>query len=422
MADRYIVAAGNWSSTSVWATSSGGAPGASVPGTGDNVFLDAASGAVTSTITTITVGSVDCTGFTGTLAGTQALTLDGAGGVFKLNATMSYTRSGATTFQAASGTTQVTLAGKTLGAVTINGASLTVETLDAFACGAMALTAGTFDVNGGGVAMTSLSATTNNTRVINMGTAGWTISGSGTVWNLTNLPSVTINRETCTDITFSNNGSLIFVTGAKTYPKFIVSASPSNAPFSISGTGATIAEIVATAPRTILFPGGGTTTIETASTFVGSPTDRLFIGSGTTGTAATIANGTTGTREHDYLVVKDITFSGSITHRMGRHSIDLGGNSATGGGTMTFTSTVTHKVDGTTLDKDGSALGSCEVVLFKKLASGDAEMVSRGTSHASTGAFTLDAYDTDTQHYVVSRKTGSPNVHDVSDYVTPVSI
>lgn len=40
MANRYLVATGNWNSTSVWSTTSGGAPGASVPGTSDVAIID----------------------------------------------------------------------------------------------------------------------------------------------------------------------------------------------------------------------------------------------------------------------------------------------------------------------------------------------------------------------------------------------
>ncbi len=38
-ADRYLVATGNWNSTSVWASSPTGGTGASVPGTGDVAFI-----------------------------------------------------------------------------------------------------------------------------------------------------------------------------------------------------------------------------------------------------------------------------------------------------------------------------------------------------------------------------------------------
>ena len=53
MADRYWVGGtANWDGTAgtKWATTSGGAGGASVPTAADNVFFDAASGAVTVTV------------------------------------------------------------------------------------------------------------------------------------------------------------------------------------------------------------------------------------------------------------------------------------------------------------------------------------------------------------------------------------
>ena len=39
-ADRYSVASGNWNATSTWSATSGGAPGASVPVAGDNVYIE----------------------------------------------------------------------------------------------------------------------------------------------------------------------------------------------------------------------------------------------------------------------------------------------------------------------------------------------------------------------------------------------
>ena len=39
-ANRFSVASGNWNSTSTWATTSGGSPGASVPGINDDVFVE----------------------------------------------------------------------------------------------------------------------------------------------------------------------------------------------------------------------------------------------------------------------------------------------------------------------------------------------------------------------------------------------
>jgi hypothetical protein len=72
MANRYWVGgSGTWdaSNTANWSSTSGGAGGQSVPTTADNVFFDAASGAVTITLGYIAQAlTLTMTGFTGTLA------------------------------------------------------------------------------------------------------------------------------------------------------------------------------------------------------------------------------------------------------------------------------------------------------------------------------------------------------------------
>lgn len=79
MANRYAVASGNWSATSVWSDSDGGAPGSSAPVDGDNVYLTATSGAITVTLTALgACTTLTCTGYTGTLAfGIYLLTVAG---------------------------------------------------------------------------------------------------------------------------------------------------------------------------------------------------------------------------------------------------------------------------------------------------------------------------------------------------------
>jgi hypothetical protein len=79
MADRYWVGGtANWDGTAgtKWATSSGGAGGASVPSSADDVFFSVLSTG-TCTIATGNTGakSINCTGFLGTIAGTGAITV-----------------------------------------------------------------------------------------------------------------------------------------------------------------------------------------------------------------------------------------------------------------------------------------------------------------------------------------------------------
>jgi len=80
MADRYWVAGGtgNYNSSTNWSATSGGASGASVPTAVDNVFFNASSGAGTATINVASsCANLNLTGFTGTLAFTNALTVNG---------------------------------------------------------------------------------------------------------------------------------------------------------------------------------------------------------------------------------------------------------------------------------------------------------------------------------------------------------
>lgn len=95
MANRYWVAGGdgNWNSTTNWSTASGGASGASVPGSSDAAILNASSGSGTVTLDiSPTIQTLTCTGFTGTLAfGTNTISLNSTGTIFTGATTMTVT-------------------------------------------------------------------------------------------------------------------------------------------------------------------------------------------------------------------------------------------------------------------------------------------------------------------------------------------
>lgn len=76
-------------------------------------------------------------------------------------------------------------------------------------------------------------------------------------------------------------------------------------------------------------------------------------------------------------------------------------------------------LSGVTKDKDGAALGSCDVFLLKEMSGGnDFKQVGNTTSNVSTGAYSFTVpNDSDARFLVIARKADSPHVFDVTDWV-----
>jgi hypothetical protein len=94
MATKYWVGGnGNWSSLTNWRTTSGGAVVTTAPGSADAAVLDANSSTSVVTVdSNITIQTLTCTGFTGTLAfGTNTISLNSTGTVFTGATTMTVT-------------------------------------------------------------------------------------------------------------------------------------------------------------------------------------------------------------------------------------------------------------------------------------------------------------------------------------------
>ena len=94
MATKYWVGGnGNWSSVTNWRTTSGGAVITTAPGSADAAVLDANSSTSVVTVdSNITIQTLTCTGFTGTLAfGTNTISLNSTGTIFTGATTMTVT-------------------------------------------------------------------------------------------------------------------------------------------------------------------------------------------------------------------------------------------------------------------------------------------------------------------------------------------
>jgi hypothetical protein len=206
LADRYFVggnASNSWNATSPtnWAATSGGANNQSIPGPSDNVFLDANSPSSTIAGATITVRSLDCTGFTNTLTSSSVLFIAGGNVVCRLVPEMTYTLSGGSLiFTGTSGFVDLTTAGKTV-SVSKTGAGGTLRFQDDVnATGTLTLTSGTIDANNKNVTVPRFSSSNTNTRFLFMRSGTWTLTeaASATVWDTSTSTGLTVHQGTST--------------------------------------------------------------------------------------------------------------------------------------------------------------------------------------------------------------------------------
>jgi hypothetical protein len=201
-ADRYWVGGtGNWDNTTThWSATSGGASGASVPTSVDNVFFNAASGTgFLVNIATVAANCLDLTMSNSTMSmtGTVGLNIYGSA---TFAAGMSNSFTGAIGFYA-------TTTGKT---ITMNGVSLasTIQILgvgggwqlqDAFVTSSnVNFSAGTFDTNNQSVSSTTFTTAAIG-KTLRLGTTTWTLTGnSSTLWSWTTNSSSFIDGRRAT--------------------------------------------------------------------------------------------------------------------------------------------------------------------------------------------------------------------------------
>lgn len=381
MANRYWVGGTAFWDGNVgtkWATTDGGASGASVPTSADDVFFTAkpaptwqASTAyiltnivspvtgngfhyecttagttgsteptwptvVGNTVTdgtvvwtcrsaTVTIGvsntgakSINCTGFTGTITGTAAITVAGS---VTLVAGMTYTHTGTVTF---SGTGTLTTAGKTFSAVTVNGVGITLTLGDALNMSARTLTVtqGTFDTANYNVTAGVLSSSNSNTRTITLGSSTFTATSSTTV-EFSTSTNLTFNAGTSSLSNGSN--SVVFNGGGQTFYNVSFTIAGATA-HSITGAN-TFNNLSLTASATGLtrLSISADQTVNGTFTCAGSSAvQRGFVRSDTIGTSRTITAATLTATDCDF---RDITIAGGAAGTAPTRAGDCGGNS-----------------------------------------------------------------------------------------------
>jgi len=324
MADRYWVGGtANWDGTAgtKWATTSGAAGGASVPTTADDVFFDASSTGPC-TIATGNTGakSINCTGFTGTITGTAAISV--AGNITKV-AAMTWSHTGKVTI---TGSGTLINAGKTFGGgLDINGTGITVELGDAYPGGTMILISGTFTTNNYNVTCAEFSVSGTATKVINAGSSTISVSSSG--------GAIGFGSSLNTFLTFNAGTSQINLVSQNT---FLQGGGQTfyNVSFTSISSGTRVINgpntfnnlsLTASATGVSQFSIGDNQTVNGTFTCAGtSATQRAFVRSSTIGTTRTITANAISANDCDF---RDITLAGTAAGASPTRAGDCGGNS-----------------------------------------------------------------------------------------------
>jgi hypothetical protein len=344
VASRYWVGGGsstNWSATAStnWAATSGGAGNQSVPTTTDDVFFDAVSPSPSVLSANITVRSVNCTGYTGTITHNSGVTLTintGSTTSFLLESGMTYTAAAATslvTFTHTSGTADVTSGGKRLGGLTVNGAGGTTRLLDAlrtdlFATSALTITSGVFNANNFNVTTTLFTGSGSTTRTLTMGSGTWTVgtlaAAGATIWNLGTTTNLTFNKDTANIVVGSNgiSGVKSFTAGSLTYNGLTIDANTGQCVVSMS-TG-TYSSLSVGAGNLIEILNGNTLTVSAAFDVTGTAANPCGFKSNSDGSTASLSV-PSGTCNFTWCHFRNVAHAGGATF-LATNSFNMGGN------------------------------------------------------------------------------------------------
>ncbi len=250
MANRYrIGSSNNWANAGNWSTTSGGAGGASVPGTSDIAIIDGNTPA--STITLSANGG--CGGLIWnpsnivrwSRSSDQYLGIGASGADFQQAVSLNSVANVATErlfiFNNGCVVTSVAQLPCTVGfdaGATLGG------NLDIL-YGAIFSGVGTFNAAGYNISAASYTLVGSNVT-LTMGSGTWTATGSGTVWNMTSLLALNANTSTL-KFTDTSASTKTIIGGGKTYNIIELAG---NAAYSFSTSGLTAALLKATGAYT----------------------------------------------------------------------------------------------------------------------------------------------------------------------------
>jgi phage baseplate assembly protein gpV len=280
---RYAVAPGNWSSTAVWSTTSGGATGASVPLPQDTAVFDASTGPGTYTFNVSNIGGVDASA-----CGARVLTLPAPINVYKsfiLSPALTFTHNTYQILFLGAGSNTINTATKQIYYAYIGGNYTLAGDLSLVSN--LLLNGGVFVANGKNVTCAYVDVNLNtfywDSLTVYMGSGTWRLTNSGTCWSYV---SGSLFTETSTiEIAASAASTYTFAGGGQTYYGFLVSGSTGASTVAITGNNTfnTISSTKSNA-YTLRFTNGQTTTVTNWSV------------NGTAGNIITIISASAGSR------------------------------------------------------------------------------------------------------------------------------
>jgi hypothetical protein len=342
---RYWVGGtGNWSDTARWSTGSGGASGASVPRSHDDVVFDSLSNATayTATVNAVT-GGIRCKALTiagpasgnVTLAGSTAIV--GIHGNVTLPATgLTRTYTGAITLSGSTSGLTLTTNGVVLASsIDVNGVSSEWALGSAIDIGNSTITIinGLFDFDTYNFTASSISSNNAHSRTLDFGSGTVALSASTPInfgTTETNAANLTVTAGTAqincsaSSPTFSGNGKIFYNVAFTSTSAGTVTINGANSFNNLSFTGITSAGlkvISVTANQTIT----GTFTCSAGT----NATMRHFVRSDTLGTTRTLTCAAVSLTDVDF---RDITVAGAAAPATGTRIGDCKGNSG-----VTFT-------------------------------------------------------------------------------------
>ena len=352
MPDRYWVSGGNgsYNSTTNWSATSGGASGASVPTSVDNVFFNASSGSGTVTITpSSNCANLVLTGFTGTLSLTNNFLVNGT--VLNLG-TGGYTVSGANNLVLVTSMTATSNGTTFTGNLNI-ASNITLTLADNFTLtgnlifsqtGTCTINGNTFNV-GSNLTFTANGVVTGTTSFVYNGTGTWSHTGFTTNGVLRN--NFTIN--TAGILTLGAN--VRYGTGILTYTAGTVVTTGSNLTILTSATlttnGISWNDITSSGTTTITL--GSNLTLTGTLNIVSAATLSFTLGGNTVvTTAASISNSGSFTVPSTLTFVNFTSssgvFNGNTINITG--NLSLSANGCTGSTNIVYTGTGTWTASG----------------------------------------------------------------------------